>query len=87
MKFIAWAWDSVSHGCSLMDTNSSASRSPALHALLRLRTCRNKGRKIKTHIVTQMKKVTQMLISIVHIKNIFSRSVIKTLCQVYFTYV
>jgi len=42
MKSMAWAWDSVPHGCSLMNTSSSASRRPALHALLRLRTC--KGR-------------------------------------------
>lgn len=38
MRFMAWAWESDPHGCSLIDTNSSPSRSPALHALLRLRT-------------------------------------------------
>lgn len=38
MRFMAWAWESVPHGCSLMEISSSASRNPALHALLRLRT-------------------------------------------------
>lgn len=42
MRSMAWACDSVPQGCWLIDTSSSDSRSPALHALLRLRTCQRK---------------------------------------------
>lgn len=42
MRFIASAWLSSAHNCWPMATSSSYSFSPALHALLRLRTCREK---------------------------------------------
>lgn len=46
---MAWEWDRLPHGCSLMDTSSSPSRSPALHALLRLRTYTSRERQNITH--------------------------------------
>lgn len=45
---MAWEWDRLPHGCSLMDTSSSPSRSPALHALLRLRTYTSRETKYHT---------------------------------------
>lgn len=42
MRFMASAWLSSAHNCWPMATSSSYSLSPALHALLRLRTCREK---------------------------------------------